>query len=150
MRWRLSITSSSGRIRLLDSAWRNSATDLPVNSTGAVAAPAALRAGLRAFCWRPRACPPFFAARLRDDNELVLRADVDFFAELFRAELFLAPPFFSAMSVILPRSRPGLSQVERRDDHRVIRQPHARCAADRHLAPLDRQLVRRLAHAGAA
>ena len=62
------------------SASRNSATVLA--STPALRAPrAAVRevvlAALRAFCWRPRACPPFLAAAVRfadDDFELDERA----------------------------------------------------------------------------
>jgi hypothetical protein len=64
----------------LRSASRNSATVLA--STPALRAPrAAVRevvlAALRAFCWRPRACPPFLAAAVRfadDDFELDERA----------------------------------------------------------------------------
>ena len=72
MRSRVSITISSGPIRFLRSASRSSATVLA--STPALRAPrAAVRAvvfaALRAFCWRPRAWPPFLAAavRLADD-----------------------------------------------------------------------------------
>src|SRR6478672_2401505 len=102
MRWRLSIISSSGRIRLLVSAWRNSATDLPENSTGAVAADATRRACFFAFCWRPRAWPPFLAALLRGADELAFFAELLLRAELFLAELFFAPVFFSAMTLSLP------------------------------------------------
>ena len=55
-----------GRIRLLVSASRSSAALLPLNSAAAPPAAApVLRACLRAVCWRPRARPPFCAARLR-------------------------------------------------------------------------------------
>src|SRR3954452_25053897 len=116
------MTSSSGRIRLLVSAWRNSATALPENSPvasiGAVAAEATVRACFCAFCCRPRAWPPFFAARLRgaDDDvffpAVFLRAELFlaelFFAELLRPEPFLELLFFPVMSVSLPRDRAGL------------------------------------------
>src|SRR5436853_5154912 len=75
MRLRLSITSSSGRIRFDDRAWRNSATDLPENS-----------ARLRAL-----ALPAFFAARLR----AALPDDVAFAPAFFVADFF-APDFFAA------------------------------------------------------
>ncbi len=57
-----------GPIRFLRSASRNSATVFA--STPALRAPrdavrAVVFAALRAFCWRPRACPPFLAAALR-------------------------------------------------------------------------------------
>jgi hypothetical protein len=67
------MTISSGPIRFLRSASRNSATVFA--STPALRAPreavrAVVLAVLRAFCWRPRACPPFLAAavRLADDE----------------------------------------------------------------------------------
>ena len=57
-----------GPIRFLRSASRNSATVFA--STPALRAArdvprAVVFAALRACCWRPRACPPFFAAALR-------------------------------------------------------------------------------------
>ena len=67
-------------MRFLRSASRNSATVFA--STPALRAPrAAVRAVvfavLRAVCWRPRACPPFLAAALRFDEEVVERLDED-------------------------------------------------------------------------
>src|SRR4051794_9587914 len=81
MRWRLIMTISSGRIRLLVSAWRNSATALPENSAG----PAEVDRG---------------------DDDGVLRADAflagdflaaPFFAEAFFAEAFFAEAFFAVL-----------------------------------------------------
>jgi hypothetical protein len=68
MRWRVSSTISIGPIRFFFSASRNSATVLastPALLAGLDAARAVVVAALRAFCWRPRAWPPFFAAALR-------------------------------------------------------------------------------------
>jgi hypothetical protein len=62
------MTRSSGRIRFLRSDSRNSATVF-ASTPALLAARPALRevvfAVLRAFCWRARAWPPFFAAALR-------------------------------------------------------------------------------------
>src|SRR5215204_2914019 len=84
MRWRVSITISIGPIRFLRRASRNSATVLastPAFVAGRDAPRAVVFAVLRAFCWRARAWPPFFAAALRlveDADELLrLRDDVD-------------------------------------------------------------------------
>jgi hypothetical protein len=74
------MTISSGPIRFLRSASRNSATVFA--STPALRAPreavrAVVLAALRAFCWRPRACPPFLAAAVRladEERELDDRA----------------------------------------------------------------------------
>jgi hypothetical protein len=73
------MTISNGPIRFFRSASRNSATVLA--STPALRAPrpavrAVVLAALRAFCWRPRACPPFLAAAVRlDEEERELDAD---------------------------------------------------------------------------
>src|SRR3954452_8300670 len=82
MRSRVSITRSKGRIRFLRSRSRSSATFLPDRSrrvAGRVAAREGVRACLRAFCWRPRACPPLRAAALRDalERERLEALDVD-------------------------------------------------------------------------
>src|SRR5215212_4945689 len=68
MRWRVRSTISIGPIRFLRNASRNSATLLastPALLAGFDAVRAVVFAALRACCWRPRACPPFFAAALR-------------------------------------------------------------------------------------
>ncbi len=58
------------------SASRNSATvfaSTPALRAGREAVRAVVFAALRAFCWRPRACPPFLAAAVRladDEREL--------------------------------------------------------------------------------
>src|SRR5829696_6040348 len=75
IRWRVSSTISIGPIRFFRSASRNSATLLastPALLAGFDAVRAVVFAALRACCWRPRACPPFFAAALRlvDEPEL--------------------------------------------------------------------------------
>src|SRR3954454_22387984 len=150
IRERLIMTISSGRIRLVVRACRNSATLLPANSP--VAADAAVRACFCAFCCRPRAWPPFFAARLRGADELVFFAAVVFrvelfLAELLRPELFFELLFFSARSVSLPRDRAGLLHVEGRDDDRLVRQAHSLRIADGNLAAFDGQLARRVHHA---
>jgi hypothetical protein len=57
-----------GPIRFLRSASRNSATvfaSTPAREAPRPAVRAVVFAALRAFCWRPRACPPFLAAALR-------------------------------------------------------------------------------------
>src|SRR6185436_17929354 len=79
MRSRVSMTISSGPIRFLRSASRNSATVLastPALRAGREAVRAVVLAALRAFCWRPRACPPFLAAAVRLADEGFL-ADED-------------------------------------------------------------------------
>src|SRR3954451_9468076 len=100
MRPRLSMTMSSGLIRLVLSAWRNSATVLPENS--------GVERDVRFFA------APFFAdderffAALLFFDALVFFADDElflaarFFAPPFFAELFFAPLFFSAMSCSFP------------------------------------------------
>src|SRR5207302_873656 len=66
IRSRVTMIRLNGRIRLLVSASRTSAGLLPLTSAPApLAAVPVLRACLRAVCWRPRARPPFCAARLR-------------------------------------------------------------------------------------
>src|SRR5215208_3609593 len=86
MRWRESSTISIGPIRFLRRASRNSATVLastPAFLAGRDAVRAVVFAPLRAFCWRARAWPPFFAAALRlveeaePDELLRLRDDAD-------------------------------------------------------------------------
>jgi hypothetical protein len=74
MRSRVSITISIGPIRFFRSASRNSATvfaSTPARRAPRDAVPAVVFAAFCAFCWRPRACPPFLAAALRfaDDEE---------------------------------------------------------------------------------
>jgi len=61
------------------------------------AAPAVWLAALRAFCWRPRACPPFFAAWRRSavepepDERLLAVERRDEVVELLREEEALRP-----------------------------------------------------------
>src|SRR4051812_35666951 len=98
IRSRVTITMLSGAISREVSASRSSATFLPEKSSprdsaaaaGLVAADAVLLACLRAVCWRPRALPPAFAARLRAGAlALLLLArlrDDDPPADLFAAE----------------------------------------------------------------
>src|SRR3954471_18837375 len=83
MRPRLSMTMSSGLIRFVLSAWRNSATVLPENS--------GVERDVRFFA------APFFADDDRFFAAVVLRADELFFDELFLAALFFAPPFFAEL-----------------------------------------------------
>jgi hypothetical protein len=62
------MTISIGPIRFLRSASRNSATvfaSKPARLAPRDAPRAVVFAALRAFCWRPRAWPPFLAAALR-------------------------------------------------------------------------------------
>src|SRR4051794_23241337 len=96
MRSRLIMTRSSGRIRLVLSAWRNSATDLPENSRVCVRREdVAVFLPVPFFFAPPLRPAPFFA-------ELFLA--LLFFAELFLAELFLAellrPELFFPASAI--------------------------------------------------
>jgi hypothetical protein len=72
MRSRVSSTISIGPIRLLRRASRNSATvfaSTPARRAPRDAVREVVFAALRAFCWRPRACPPFLAAALRFDAD---------------------------------------------------------------------------------
>src|SRR3954468_10223474 len=82
MRLRLSMTISSGRMRLDESAWRNSATLFPEKS-----------ARLRAL-----ALPAFFAAALRaaDEDPAFLPDDAALRPADFLAPDFLAVDFFAA------------------------------------------------------
>jgi hypothetical protein len=64
----VSSTISIGPIRFLRSASRNSATvfaSTPARRAPRPAVRAVVFAALRAFCWRPRAWPPFLAAAPR-------------------------------------------------------------------------------------
>src|SRR3954447_9333702 len=79
MRLRLMKTMSSGLIRLVLSAWRNSATVLPENS--------GVEPDDRFF-----AALLFFA-----DDDRFFAAVLFFDAELFLAALFFAPPFFAEL-----------------------------------------------------
>ena len=93
MRSRVSITMPIGRIRFLRSASRSSATvfaETPASLAGLVAARAVLLAAFWAFCWRPRAWPPFLAAALRVDFEAVDLEAVDLRAVDLAAVDFLA------------------------------------------------------------
>src|SRR4051794_36900187 len=142
MRWRLIMTISRGRIRLLVSAWRNSATALPENSVGSDE----LRRGddegaLRAddVLADPFLAAPFFPP--------LFLAEV-FFTELLRPELFFAallrPELFPPMSAIclsFCRWWSGLFHVEGADDHGVVRQAYPLRRTGRDLAPLGRELV---------
>ena len=68
MRSRVSMTRPIGRMRFLRRPSRNSATDFaetPASVAGLVAAREVVRAAFWAFCCRPLACPPFFAAAFR-------------------------------------------------------------------------------------
>src|SRR5918998_1291805 len=91
-------TISIGLMRFLRSASRNSATVFA--STPARRAPrdavfAVVEAVFCAFCWRPRAWPPFFAAALREAvlREAVLRDDDRLVADfVLDFEVDLLPP----------------------------------------------------------
>lgn len=125
MRWRVSITISMGPIRFLRIASRNSATVLastPALFAGLDAVRAVVFAALRAFCWRPRAWPPFFAAALRVVEEPELDALVRVLARL--------------LDVLLPDA---LLPDERLEVERLLDE------LDRFAPPLDLPVLRRSA-----
>jgi hypothetical protein len=89
------MTISMGPIRFLRSASRNSATVLastPALRAGRDAVRAVVFAALRAFCWRPRACPPFLAAAVRlvlDEDRALDEERVRLVADLPPEDLLL-------------------------------------------------------------
>jgi hypothetical protein len=126
-------------MRLLRSASRNSATVFA--STPALRAPreavrAVVFAVLRAFCWRPRACPPFLAAALRLVEDPL--ADDAFVREELVERLLLAvdPLFLLAVERLLL----AVERLLLADDDRGLLADERPLAADERLLLADDRL----------
>jgi hypothetical protein len=135
-------------------ASRSSATFLPEKSSGArdaadAAASPALRAPFAAVCWRPRAFPPAFAARLRAavlPDELELERRLVELPELLRelelrdfaAELRELDPLLRELEALRdpePLARePPLRELALRDPDPEVRDPVDDFLADGFLA----------------
>jgi hypothetical protein len=76
----------------------------PALLAGFAAVRAVVCAALRACCWRPRACPPFFAAALRFVAEPELDALLRLLDDAADVRLLLARVLFAR--VVLARAAP--------------------------------------------